>query len=158
MDATNIEKLITMPKKVLKVPPKDFKQDNQHLRKDFTLQSTEGDLQFSAFIRRHIDFQENFSIGLDFHPAGEKEIPLIRCNGNHGEVVENLLKPNPHLDYHIHILKTEDIEQEIRKLSLEGITKEYDSLEKALQYFIKRVNIQNVNDYFDLNPMLFNNL
>ena len=74
MDATNIEKLITMPKKVLKVPPKDFKQDNQHLRKDFTLQSTEGDLQFSAFIRRHIDFQENFSIGLDFHPAGEKEI------------------------------------------------------------------------------------
>lgn len=158
MDTKEIEKLITIPKKVLKAPSKDFKQDNQHLRKDFTLQSTEGDLQFSAFIRRHIDFHENFSIGLDFHPAGEKELPLIRCNGNHGEVVENLLKPNPHHDYHIHILKAEDLEKDIRKVSLEGITKEYDSFEKALQYFVKRVNIQNAGDYFDLNPKLFKEL
>lgn len=155
MDAKEIEKLIKTPKKILEAPPKDFKQANNHLRKDFTLQSTEGDYNFSVFIRRHIEFQENFSIGLVYHPAGDKSMTLLRCNGNHGEVVEDILRPSPHFGYHTHILTPEDLQIGIREPSFSEITNDYASYEHALQYFAKEVNILDAEKHFDLNPKLF---
>ena len=155
MDDKEIEKLIATPKSILKPPPKDFRQEGQHLRKDFTLQSTEGNLQFGVFVRRHIDFQENFSIGLIFYPVDDRSITLFRCNGNHGEVVKEPLRPSPHFDYHTHVITSEDIQKGVREPSFPEITKYYASYEEALRYFIKNVNILDADKCFDLQLRLF---
>ena len=55
------EKIITEP------PKKDFKEEHQHLRNDFQLTSSDGVRRYSVFMRKHIKFMENFSIGLVFH-------------------------------------------------------------------------------------------
>jgi hypothetical protein len=158
MDTNEIEKLIMMPKIITETPAKEFKQEDKHLRKDFTLQSKEGDLQFGVFIRRHIEYQENFSIGLVYYPADDKSMILFRCNGNHGEVVEDPLRPSDHFDYHTHTITSDDIQKGIREPSFSGVTKDYASYEEAFVYFIKRANIQNADKYFDLSPKLFKEL
>lgn len=152
-----IERLITMPKRIIESSSKEFSEEYQHFRRDFKLQSIDGNYKFRMFIRKHKEFQENFSIGLDLLPSPDKGMPLIRCNGPH-YVTEDILKPSPHYDYHIHMIKNDDIEKDIRKLSFAEITDRYNSYEEALDYFIKRTNIINANDYFDFQKSLFGDL
>lgn len=145
-----------MPKRIIEVSSKDFKEEYRHLRKDFKLKSIEGEYYFRMFIRRHKDFPENFSIGLDLLPSAERtrSMPLIRCNGPHC-VTKDILRPNPHYDYHIHKPNSEDIEKGLQKLSLSEITEQFDSYEKALRYFVKITNIINAHEYFDFQKPLF---
>lgn len=79
-----INRLITEEKIITEPPKRDFKVENQHLRNEFHLTSSDGQRQFSVFMRKHIEFIENFSIGLVYH-SEEGAINLFRCNGNHGE-------------------------------------------------------------------------
>lgn len=155
LNAVEIERLITMPKKILDPPPKDFKQMHKHLQKDFTLQSIDGKDNFSVFMRRHTDFQENFAIGLIFYPPGDRSMTLFRCNGNHCEVVKDPLRPLPHFDYHTHILTQKDLENGIREPLFSEVTNEYASCEEALLYFVKKVNILDLYKHFDLQLKLF---
>ncbi|GER92307.1 hypothetical protein A45J_2707 [hot springs metagenome] len=83
------------------------------------------------FIRKHKEFPENFSIGLDLLPSAEKGIPLIRCNGPH-YVSKDILRPDPHYAYHIHKPNNDDIEKELRKLSLSEITESFNSYDDIL--------------------------
>lgn len=154
MSVIEIETLITIPKEIIECSSKEFSEEYQHFKRDFKLQSVDGNYKFRMFIRKHKEFQENFSIGLDLLPSNYKGIPLIRCNGPH-DATEDLLKPNPHFDYHIHIIKKEDIEKDIRKLFFAEITDKYNSYEEALDYFIKRTNIINANEYFAFQKDLF---
>lgn len=146
-----------MPKRIIESSSKEFSEEYQHFRRDFKLQSIDGNYKFRMFIRKHKEFQENFSIGLDLLPSPDKGMPLIRCNGPH-YVTEDILKPSPHYDYHIHMIKNDDIEKDIRKLSFAEITDRYNSYKEALDYFIKRTNIINANDYFDFQKSLFGDL
>jgi hypothetical protein len=157
MTERDIERLITMPKRIIEASSKEFKEEYRHLRKDFKLQSIEGNYYFRMFIRRHKEFQENFSIGLDLLPSAERGMPLIRCNGPH-YVSEDILRPDPHYAYHIHKPNSDDIEKELRKLSFSEITESFNSYEKALDYFIKRTNIINANEYIDFQKSLFGEL
>ena len=74
---------------------------------------------------------------------------LLRCNGNHGEVVENPLKPIPHYGYHIHKITVKEYERgQLTDPKFSELTTEYASYEQALTYFCERVNIANASDYF----------
>lgn len=157
MIEVDIEKLIIMPKKITESSSKEFSEEYQHFRRDFKHQSIDGNYKIRMFIRKHKEFQENFSIGLVLLPSPDKGMPLIRFNGPH-YVTENLLKPDPHYEYHIHVVKKEDIERDIRKLSFAEITDKYNSYEEALSYFIKRTNIINANEYFNLQKSLFGDI
>lgn len=142
-----INKLIT-EEKVITVPPKrDFKEENQHLRNDFQLTSSDGTRRYSVFMRKHKDFMENFSIGLIYHST-EGSINLFRCNGNHGEVVVDILNPVPHFGYHTHKITAELLEKDINEPKNSALTKEYASYEQALAYFCRYVNIVDANNYF----------
>jgi len=143
-----------MPKRIIEVMSKEFKEEYRHLRKDFKLKSIEGEYYFRMFIRRHKDFPENFSIGLDLLPSTERGMPLIRCNGPH-YVTKDILRPNPHYAYHIHKPNSEDVEKGLRKLSLSEITEEFSSYEEAIRYFIKTTNIINAYEYINLQNTLF---
>ena len=120
----------------------------QHFRNDFGLVSADEERSYHAFIRKHNDYQENFSIGLVFLPTEHASIQLVRFNGNHGETVDNPLKPHPHRDFHIHKITPELIEEEINDPKEVSVTDKYASYEQAFRYFCEYVNIVNANEYF----------
>lgn len=142
-----INRLITEEKIITEPPKRDSKVENQHLRNEFHLTSSDGQRQFSVFMRKHIEFMENFSIGLIYH-SEEGAINLFRCNGNHGEVVVDILNPIPHFGYHTHKITAELLENNIKEPKKVEPTKEYASFEQALAYFCKHINIKDVDKYF----------
>jgi hypothetical protein len=148
MNALELENIIN-EEKIISVPPKkDFKEENQHLRQDFEITSLNGEKRFSVFIRKNKNFQENFSIGLVYYLPEGGNVQLIRLNGNHGEVVEDILRPSPHFGYHIHKISPEELDRGLSEPKFSNETKEYASFEQALAYFCRIVNIKNAGEYF----------
>jgi hypothetical protein len=148
MDNPEIRKLISEEKFISNTPPKDFKDENQHYRKDFDVLSADGQRKFSVFLRKNKTFQENFSIGLRYYLPEGGNLILIRLNGNHGQVINNPLRPSPHFGYHIHQMTSDAIERGLSDPEFAEETKEYASFEQALSYFCKRVNIKNAVEFF----------
>jgi len=143
-----ISKFISEEKVITELPRKDFREENQHLRNDFQLTSSDGTRKYSVFMRKHITFLENFSIGLVYHSEEGTSINLFRCNGNHGEVVIDILNPAPHFGYHTHKITAELLENNINEPKQSELTKEYASFEQALNYFCRYVNIKDAIKYF----------
>ncbi|MBM4054128.1 MAG: hypothetical protein FJ264_05540 [Planctomycetes bacterium] len=161
MDYTEayIESLIKCRKAIVEPPTKEMKLEKKHKRNDMKLKSLDMDDQFYVFMRIHIDFQENFSIGL-LHQSleGPKNI-LLRFNGNHGQVVEDPIKPNPHFGYHIHKTTSDDLNNGFFEPKLIVSTSEYASFKEALKYFFNFVNITDAYKHFRhiFKKKLFNN-
>lgn len=143
-----INKFITEEKIIIEPPKKDFKEENQHLRNDFQLTSSDGERKYSVFIRKHIQFMENFSIGLVFHSDEGTSYNLFRCNGNHGEIVFDILNPRPHFGYHTHKITAELLDNNINDPKQSELTREYASYEQAMNYFCRYVNIIDAGKYF----------
>lgn len=137
-----VEKIISTP------PRREFKFIGMHFRNDFGLTSVDEEKSFHVFMRKHSEYQENFSIGLIYLPAERSSIQLIRFNGNHGEVVDNPLNPHPHRDFHIHKITPKLIEEEINDPKLVEVTDKYGSFEQAFRYFCKYINIINAESFF----------
>jgi len=142
-----INKLITEEKIITKPPKKDFSSENQHFRNEFQLSSLDGKRKYTVFIRQHKEFRENFSIGLLYH-LEEESINLFRCNGNHGEVVVDILNPSPHYGFHTHKITADLLENNINEPKKVEVTSEYASFEQALAYFCRYVNVKDCSDYF----------
>lgn len=124
--------------KVIVDAPKEVKEGRSgFLKKIFTLKSVDETYNFSGFINQNSTFAENFSIGLIYSSKEEKgKITLLRCNGPHG-----MTKELHHAVCHIHTVIADDInngnkiEKSIRQ------TNEYSTLEDAIQYFVRYINI-----------------
>jgi hypothetical protein len=145
---SQIDNLIGEEKIIIIPPKKEFKIENQHTRNDFELSSKDEKRKYSVFIRCHVEFKENFSIGLIYYPEDGGSIALLRCNGNHGEVVENILIPKPHFGYHLHKVTINEFENKKTDPKFSEETKEYASYEQALAFFCKYVNIKDAEIYF----------
>ena len=104
---------------------------------------------FRGFIRYNFKFIENFSIGLDYNPKEEKgTICLLRCNGPGGNK-----QIQHHSSCHIHRATADTINAGLKPESNIDATDEYATLEQAIQYYIKIINL-NKNDrlnYFSEN-------
>ena len=151
-----INELITEGKKITEPPKKEFRLENQHRRNEFQLSSLDGKRKFTVFIRQHNKFIENFSIGLIYH-SEEGSINLFRCNGNHGEIVVDILDPVPHYGYHTHKITAELLDNNVNEPRKVELTNEYASFEQALAYFCRYVNIKDCSNYFPFinQPKLF---
>lgn len=133
-----IENLMKCKKHIIDPPSKEYKEERGQLKKNFTLQSSNGEYNFNVFIRGSMHFKENFSIGMDYNPKEEKgTIYLIRCNGAHGE---NTVFPH-HATFHIHKASAHTINNGLKPESNIEETSEYASLDEAVQFFSKEVNI-----------------
>ncbi|MCW3073427.1 MAG: hypothetical protein JWP69_496 [Flaviaesturariibacter sp.] len=132
-----IDELINCPKKVID-SPKDSGVGRGSSKVKFSLESTDGSSSFSGFISKNISFQENFSIGLVYCPRDEKgTIVLLRVNGPHG-LNENI----PHHEGpHVHISTAERINAGLKPEGKIETNVPYATIEDAIQYFIKRINI-----------------
>lgn len=144
-----LEDLISCPKVITDPPKKAMYLDRGHWRNGMRLQSADGKYEFSAFMRKNRDFEENFSIGLTYFPKdGTPEITLLRCNGPHGDVVDSPLDPHPHSEHHIHVAKAENIEAGFEPEKGGMITEQYATFEDALGFFLGKCNIVNAADHF----------
>lgn len=132
-----IIELINCAKKVVDAPKESGFSRGSHKTK-FLLESIDGQHAFTGFISKNLTFQENFSIGLIYHPKEEKgKIVLIRVNGSHGE---NVNAPH-HLGPHIHLATAERINAGLKPEGLIKTDVSYSTAEDALQYFVRRINI-----------------
>ena len=55
-----IERLIQCPKEIIDLPKKEMLLANGYWRNDMRLQSTDGEHDYSVFMRKNEDFEENF--------------------------------------------------------------------------------------------------
>ncbi len=147
-----IDELIASPKHVGEPPKREMKQIHAHLRNDMTLLSSGGIVGvFRVFMRRSVDFPENFSIGLIYLPNDTRgELTLLRCNGQHGDFNGSFDPEHPHYDYHVHRADERAIDAGLKPEKYAAITGEYASFEEALQYFLKLVGMSDsdVERYF----------
>lgn len=132
-----IKELVSCPKKVIDAP-RDFGFGRGSNKTKFLLDSVDGLYSFSGFISKNLTFQENYSIGLIYNPKEEKgKIVLLRVNGPHG--------PNENASHHdgphIHLPTAARINAGLKPEGLIETNVTYSTVEDAIQYYIKRVNI-----------------
>lgn len=156
---SDIARLIECTKRITEAPRRDMIEEGGHRRNDFKCQSVAEDSRFRVFIRQNTTFPENFSIGMAYLHPEDGEVILIRCNGPHGTVVADPLRPGSdrHFEFHIHLAKEENIEAGLLPEAGGTPTSEYGTLDDALRYFVRTCGIDGAERYFPLlaNPTLF---
>ena len=149
-----IRHLVAMPKRISKkYPVNGFKEEGNHRRCDLDLVAIHPDVgSFNVFIRQHLIFRENYSIGLRYrindHPKGG--ITLVRYNGQHGEVSRSA--DGHYAVPHIHRVTQE----ELAKGSMEPQendrehTDKYVTFEQALAVFFSDVGVADYGAHFPI--------
>ncbi|MFI5453638.1 hypothetical protein ACHMWN_15975 [Pedobacter sp. UC225_61] len=133
-----LEELITCAKIVVDAPMEMKQGRSGFMKRSFTLKSLDDKYSFSGFINQNLTFSENFSIGLVYNPREEKgTIVLLRCNGAHGGTIHF---PH-HASCHIHTSTADRLNNGVKSEDRIEITKEYLTIEEAIQYYVKRINI-----------------
>jgi hypothetical protein len=141
----HIDYLIGCPKKIIDPPRREMALSNGHWRNGITLQSVDGEHDFSVFLGKNEDFEENFSIGLMYSPRETRgDICLLRYNGPHGPHVSF----DHHDRYHVHMAEEETINSGLKAERTALITEEYASFDDALGYFLRKCNITDADKYF----------
>lgn len=154
-----LSELIACRKTITEPPRKDMAPNGAHLRNDFKCEAIGDDRRFRVFMRQATAFLENFSIGLVYLLDDGSEIVLLRCNGPHGDVVDDPLSGSAdhHVDFHIHVAKEQNIANDLSPEAGGTVTTEYGTFDDALAYFIRRCAIEDAERHFPAlgNPTLF---
>jgi hypothetical protein len=142
-DQNGIADLISCPKEILEAPRKEMRLEGAHWRNDAILKASNGmEGEFTMLMRRCEDFRENFSIGLVYNPRdGRSAIPLLRCNGPHGDFNRGFDPSHAHFYYHIHRATAEAIAAGESPERCAEKTTEFASYSEALQFFVRAVNL-----------------
>jgi hypothetical protein len=145
-----IQFLISYPKVIITPPKTKLALTQGHYRNGMELSSEDGKYRFTVFMRINEVFQENFTIGLRYHPADDPEsIILLRCNGPHGEHRGPLDSQDNHFwTYHIHLAREIIIRQGLRSEAYAEETDKYSNYNDALSFFLRYCNIKNADKYF----------
>ena len=149
---SEIQALIEAPKRIVhKNPAKGFREENRYLRCRLELESvSEEKKKFNIFIRRSVEFIENFPIGLrhEINVSLLKIVTLIRYNGPHGEISRH--SDGHYAKPHIHRITAVEIDsgsmepqEKHRK-----ITDKYRTFEEALSIFFHDIGAINFADHF----------
>ncbi len=142
-----IDNLIQCEKTITDPPKRVMILESGHYRNNMKLVSSDQSHEFEVFIRVNKDFSENFSIGLIYVPHdGSGSLPLIRCNGCHGEHYNG--GQEHFIAYHVHLAKEDNLAEGLNPLKYAEIINDYATYQDALAYFIKRCNILNYQKHF----------
>ena len=107
-------------------------------------------VKFEVFIRRHIRYIENFTIGLRYQTddASFGNITLVRYNGSHGEISRD---PDGHYAVpHIHRITHAELASGSREPqeTHRKLTTQYNTYEHALLVFFSDTGIENYHSHF----------
>lgn len=147
----DIQYLITCKKTIPRKKKPAFKEDQRHYRMDIELTCEEQPrVRMSMFLRRLIDFPEDFSVGLRLEGPNEiKEhaIVLVRFQGPHGGQSAGKRLHDLHNSYHIHEYTQEDCDCRRKNASYKG-EGQFASFEEAIIQFMIKCNIEDPNNIF----------
>ena len=111
--------------------------------RNMRLESIDGSVGFSVFMRKNERFPENFSIGLIVQPQDEPgSFCILRYNGKHGEHINRIFDPEPHFGFHIHKAETTTFEEGLSPELYAELTDSYSSFEEALLKFSEHINLK----------------
>lgn len=141
---------LTSCKKTVTEPPrKEMKVERGHRRNDMRLKAAGEELDFRVFIRQNLDFEENFSVGLEFLPRdGRRSLVLLRCNGPHGRFEGGVGDPVAHFTFHVHRAKADNLDRDERAERGGEHTSAFASLQEALAFFVQEINLEGAEEYF----------
>lgn len=143
---SQLNDLISCEKTIAKTPPRKFSRERGQCRLKFSVQSVEEQHQFTGYIRYNTKFEENFSVGLAYHPYdGSGDIHLVRCNGMHGE---HRMWPH-HDSCHIHLASAHTICAGLKENNFIELTRAYSSYQEAVGFFLNYVNIVDSRKHFE---------
>lgn len=147
---SEINNLISCPKTITTAPKTTMILVYGNFRNSMDLLSVDGNHKFSVFMRKNETFEENFSIGLRYHPSdGPESLILYRCNGPHGAHRDPLdIREKHYWEYHIHMAKEIIIKKGLREEAHADITSEYSNFDDALAFFLRYCNIRDSEQYF----------
>lgn len=133
-----LEALVQCLKLIVDPPAVKMKSERGSKRNGMVLQSQDGNHRFRVFMRQSEDFEENFSIGLDYLPKDASgSFCLLRCNGKH-----NGHQAHPHhLSFHVHRVKADDVNNGNKQERHIEVTTEYAAYRDGLAYFLKLINL-----------------
>jgi len=141
----HLQSLIACRKRVVTRALKTMRMEGKQRRNDMTVESLDGLQRFHIFIRQSDEFEENFTIGLRYHAQDEaRSFTLIRCNGKHGG---QRLHPH-HATFHVHRVTADDLNNGIDSERHIEETNEYASLQEALSYFFRLIELDDAESYF----------
>lgn len=133
-----IDTLMSCPKKVTQ-GWREVKDARHGIKKVFEMESADGNYQFSGFYTQNSFFQEDFSIGLVYVSKTEMgKVLLIRCNGLHG----GTNTWGHHAYTHTHKPSVAGLNLGNKEPIVIERIEEYTTLETALQYFARLINIE----------------
>jgi len=153
-----IEEYITCKKIIERKRRPSFKLENRHYRMDVALKCPDSSARMSMFLRKSVDFIEDFSVGLKLEGPNEfleYTIVLVRYQGPHGGQSTTGMMEDLHNSYHIHEYTQKDFDCRRKRASYKG-TSEFSSFEEAVVLFMKRCNIEDPNGIFDEEMNLVN--
>ena len=148
----DIQDLIRIPKEIsIRAPASGYREEFGSRRCNLYLRFlSRTRREFPVFIRQHLRFTRNFSIGLRYTANQGKltTITLVRYNGPHGETSK---APDGHYALpHIHYITADEIAkghthpQENHR----EVTDRYETLEEALRVFFRDTATQNYEGFF----------
>ena len=141
-----LDELISIPKRIIKNPRKEFTIQSVCRRKTFEVYSDKYNEKFRVFMRQSEMLPENYSIGLQLLCSEFDNDPILfRCNGPHG----GNLSLKEHFVTHIHRCKLEDYNGTFYTVekSIE-VTSSYSTFDSAIYYFLTTCSILDAKDYF----------
>ena len=148
LSQAEIDALISCGKDITDPPRRETRLSRGHRRNEMLLRSREGGEEFQLFIRENERFPENFSVGLNYLPAGGgKPFPLVRCNGAHGDF-NRARSGNPHCQYHVHTVSAQLIAEGKDPLGNASPTSAYASLIGAVRYLCQLAGVSGYELHF----------
>ncbi len=150
-----LDALVECPKVIITPPRKEMRPERGSLRNDFEVASKDGKQRFHVFVRQSESFAEDFSIGLIYVPSDEPgEIPLFRCNGQHGTLPSGRLEGESHFAYHVHWPSAEALVVGSEAWSRIEVTRDYASFHEALWHLISITHIGGAEAVFPRHSQL----
>ena len=162
MTDMEIQDLVVCPKAIgSKEPSRGYRYEQKQRRCNLELTATaDSRMRFSIFVRQHLQYIDNFSVGLSYHSNDRSlgVINLVRYNGSHGERSRH---PDGHYAKpHIHRITAEELAAGFiqPQAKQREITDRYATFEQAILAFFRDIAVANYAWYFPelLQGSLFN--
>ncbi len=135
-----LDALVSCQKTVTEPPRRAMRTEHRHQRNDMRLTSTDGAHHFRAFFRQSLEFDEDFSIGLEYIPTDGRSFILLRMNGQH-DVSNDPQEARAHFRHHVHRAAAEQVCQGFFNSLPSEPTDLYASFREAIVAFFSEVGI-----------------
>lgn len=133
-----IDDILAAPKRIMRRKKVALTQIQCHWKADLPLECDSLPFKMTMFIRKLVEFEEEFSIGLRLDPAYDPfdfAVVLVRFQGPHGD--QSILRSSSdlHNNYHIHRYFDEDLQLH-RKCASYRDPSNFNSFDQALIEFL----------------------